>query len=624
MEARNLDKKHEYKNVIISILAISMALFQLYGGMFGAFESLLQRSIHLMFAATLGFLLYPISRKKTINERVSNIINYSLSLISLIVFSYVIINNDQIIVRLPLVSTLSFFDKLFGVLAIFLLLELSRRVVGLALTIITGVFLIYALVGPLLPKLISHRGFFLWDVVDYLNFGTDGIYGIPLGVSATFVAMFIIFGSFFETSGAGNIIMKMGQALVGRLRGGPAKVAVLTSALFGTVSGSAVANVYATGTFTIPMMKRLGYSSSFAGGVEACASTGGQIMPPIMGAAAFVMANLLGLPYIDVCIAAIVPAILYFFSLFLTVDFESAKTGLRGLSSEEIPVWKDILKYIYLLVPIVILVYMIIRGFTPFRAAFIAILSIVALSFVRKETRFNIKKILRALDAAGKRIITIAIACATVGIIVGVTTLTGIGLNLSSAIVSLGGRSIFLPLILVMLSSIILGMGTPTVVAYIIAIILGGPALIQCGLAPLQAHMFVFYFAVFSMITPPVAIAAYAAAEIAKEDIMKTAIIATKIGFSGFLVPYLFAYNQALLLKGTLKEIVIALIVALTVVLLGVVALEGWTFNRKISNLERALSLVGIALLVCPSLTTKILGIIVGGGLIVSFFAKKP
>lgn len=623
MEMSNSDKKHGYRNIIISSCAIAMALFQLYGGMYGAFESLLQRSIHLMFAVTLGFLLYPISRKKKMNERFSSIVNYSLSLISLIVFGYVIVNYDRIIVRLPLVSPLSFFDKLFGVLAIFILLELSRRVVGLALTIIVGVFLMYALVGPLLPRLLSHRGFFLWDVVDYLNFGTDGIYGIPLGVSATFVAMFIIFGSFLETSGAGNVIMKMGQALVGHLRGGPAKVAVLTSALFGTVSGSAVANVYTTGTFTIPMMKRLGYSSSFAGGVEACASTGGQIMPPIMGAAAFVMANLLGLPYVEICIAAIVPAILYFFSLFLMVDFESVKSGLRGLSPEEIPAWKDILKYIYLLVPIVILVYMIVIGFTPFRAAFIGILSIVALSFVRKETRFNIKKVLRALDAAGKRMVTIGIACATVGIIVGVTTLTGIGLNLSSAIVLLGKGSIFLPLILVMVSSIILGMGTPTVVAYIIAVILGAPALIKCGLTPLQAHMFVFYFAVFSMITPPVAIAAYAAAEIAKEDIMKTAIRATKIGFSGFLVPYLFVYNRALLLKGTLKEIVIALIVALTVVFLGVIALEGWAFNRKISNVERVLLLVSIALLIYPALTTKILGFIAGSGLIL-FFYKKP
>ena len=349
------------------------------------------------------------------------------------------------------------------------------------MSVIAIIFLAYTVFGPYMPSLISHRGYGLVDIIDYQVFGLDGIYSIPLSISATYIVLFIILGTLMEFTGAGDVIMDIGKAVAGGFRGGPAKVATISSALFGSISGSAAANVYATGTFTIPMMKKIGYTPSFSGAVEAVASTGGQIMPPIMGAAAFLMAELLGIPYIQICKAALIPALLYYISLFIVLDFEAARTGIRGLEKKELPKWKDILPRLYLMLPLVVLVAILMMGYTPFRSAYYAIILTFILSFFSRKTRFTFASFLDAIIISAKRTVMIAAACGAAGIVIGVITLTGIGLSLSSVILSLSGGVRIFALLLVMVSSIIMGMGTPTTVAYIVVSTLSMPIMKELG-----------------------------------------------------------------------------------------------------------------------------------------------
>ena len=517
---------------------------------------------------------------------------------------------DKAAQRLPMVDPLTSWELFTGAAGILLVLELIRRTVGWALSAVATVFLAYAFLGPYMPRVLAHTGFTWKQIVDYQSFGLEGIYSSAIGVSSTYIVVFIIFGTFLEMCGAGDVLMDLGRSLTGRYRGGPAKIAVITSAFFGTISGSAAANVYATGTFTIPLMKRSGYTPVFAGAVEAAASTGGQLMPPIMGAAAFLMADILGIPYIKVCVAALIPSVLYFFSILMMVDFEAAKMGLKGVPAEDLPDLRKTLRRAFLLLPILVLLVVMILDYTPFMAAFVATLSALVVSWFSPEHRMGPKRILDALEIGGRRTVLIALACAGAGIIVGVITMTGIGLNIASLVISASGGYTIVALLLVMVASILMGVGTPTTVAYIIVATLGVPALERLGFASLPSHFFVFYFGVISMVTPPVAIAAYAAAEVAEADMMRIGVTATRLCSVAFLIPFIFMYEPALLMIGSWPKILLAFVTAMigSVALAG--ALEGWYF-RPIGWGFRVPLFASAILLIVPGQRTDLVGMTV-------------
>ncbi len=410
----------------------------------------------------------------------------------------------------------------------------------------------YSYFGPYFPGFLAHRGYSIQRIVSHMYFTTEGILGIPLGVSASFIFLFILFGAFLEKTGIGKLFIDIADAIAGWAAGGPAKVAVITSALEGTVSGSSVANTVGSGSFTIPMMKKLGYRPEFAGAVEAAASTGGQIMPPVMGAAAFLMAEFTNTPYIEIAKAAAIPACLYFFGIFIEVHFEAKRCGLKGMSRDQLPKFMEVLlKRGHLFVPLVAIIYVLIEGYTPTYAALVGLgLSIVA-GMITKATRMSPWDIITALQAGARGAVGVAMACATAGIIVGVVTLTGIGLKMANGLVEIAGGNLFFTLFFTMITSLILGMGVPTTANYVITSTIAAPALVMLGVPMLAAHLFVFYFGIVADITPPVALAAYAGAGIAKSNPFWTGVTATKLAIGAFIIPYIFVYNPAMILIGT-------------------------------------------------------------------------
>lgn len=590
--------------IIVNVIALTMALFAIYTAAYGSLEAMLQRSIHLTFSLMLVFILYPISKKV---EKIT-IIDIVLSILSILPGLYIYLDYGRISTRWPFSDTVTNLDIFFGVIIIILLIEAARRLMGLVMSIIITIFLAYGLLGQYLPDKIAHGGYALNRIVEYLYLTTDGIFGIPLGASATFVVLFIILGSFLEICGSGKYFMDLAISLTGKSRGGPAKIGVISSALFGTISGASVANVYATGTFTIPLMKRVGYKPQFAAAVEAAASTGGQIMPPIMGSAAFIMADILGIPYIDIMIAAIIPAILYFLSIYIMIDFEAIKNQLPGLPESAIPLTKDVFKKSYLLMPPIIIIVFLVFRFTSNLAALMGIISAVIVGVINYKLKMNFLKIARALIEGAKRAILVAVATGAAGIIVGIASKTGLGLKFTSIVTNISGGHLWLAGILIMIASIILGMGLPTVAAYIMVAALTAPALIELGVTPIAAQMFVFYFCVISTITPPVALSAYAAASIANTDPFKTGFSAVRLGLVAFIVPFMFLYSDVLLLKGSVINIIVAFGSALVGVYALGSALQGWLFN-KINLLERSIMLLIAFLTIIPDWKTDLIGL---------------
>lgn len=580
--------------------------YHLWTTVWGMPVAYLHRPIHLAFAATLGFLLYSARGKKRGGRPPAA--DLLLSLLSLASFGTVVLLADKAAQRLPMIDPLTPWELFAGAAGILLVLELIRRTVGWVLCGVAAASLAYCFLGPYMPRVLAHTGFTWKQVVDYQSFGLEGIYSSAIGVSSTYIVVFIIFGTFLEMCGAGEVMMDLGRALAGRYRGGPAKIAVVTSAFFGTISGSAAANVYATGTFTIPLMKRTGYTAAFAGAVEAAASTGGQLMPPIMGAAAFLMADILGIPYLKVCVAAFIPSVIYFFSILMMVDFEAAKLGLKGIAEEELPDVRKTLRRVYLLLPIAVLLGVMILDYTPFMAAFVATLSALVVSWLSPEHRMGPRRVLEALEVGGRRTVLIASACAGAGIIVGVITMTGIGLNIASLVISASGGVTIFALLLIMVASILMGVGTPTTVAYIIVATLGVPALEKLGFAALPSHFFVFYFGVISMVTPPVAVAAYAAAEVAGADMMRIGLIASRLCLVAFLVPFIFMYEPALLMIGSWPQVLLAFISAVIGSVALAAALEGWC-SRPIGWALRVPLFASALLLIVPGLISDLAGL---------------
>lgn len=608
---------------IVSIIAISMSVFHLYTAFFGVFQSILQRSAHLAFALLITFAIYRPLKK--LNQ--TKIPWYDIAAMILVVvsYSYFIMNATDISSRMSYVMPLTNWEVAVGVIAGIVLLEATRRVVGNALVIIIVAFLIYGIWGHHLSGILSHREFTLMWIIDHLFYTVSGIFSTPLGVSATFIFLFILFGKFLEVSGAGQFFINLSVAGMGKYRGGPAKTAIVASSILGTISGSAVANTVTTGSFTIPLMKKTGYKSPFAGAVEAVSSTGGQIVPPIMGAAAFIIASYLGVPYIDVVVAAIVPAILYYISLYVQVDLRAKRDNLHGLSKEEIPSLKLVLKQGFLFfIPLLIIIVMLVMGYSPMRAGLFAIASVLIVAAVKVATRLSFRQIITALDLGARASLETAIACAAAGFIIGIISLTGIGLKFSSIIINISGGSLFLTLILTMITSIILGMGLPTVAAYIVQVPLTIPALIELGVEPIAAHLFIFYFAIISAITPPVALAAFAAAGIAGSEPMKTGLTALRLGIAAFIVPFMFVYGPSLLLMGDTGTILIAIISAVVGICGIAAAVEGWLI-RNATWYERTMLFIGAIMLIHPNVVIDFLGVIllVGAFLLQKLTFKK-
>lgn len=588
------------------VLALAMAFFQIYTGGFGLLTAMLQRSIHLYFAMVLILLYYPLTK----GGRVGRVVNYFLISLTLLVAAYMIsfATPEQLAARALVGSSLG--DIIVGSTLVLLVFEVTRRICGLPMTIIGLSFIGYAFAGPYLPSLLAHRGYSFIQVVEQVVYTHEGLWGTPLAVSSSFVILFVIFGAVLEKSGGGKFFIDLAFAATGRSRSGPALSAVVSSAFMGTINGVAAANVVTTGAFTIPLMKQVGYKPHVAGAVEAAASTGGQILPPVMGAAAFIMAEMMGVSYSEVALAAIIPALLYFISVGLMVHFEAVRLGLKGLSKENLPIVKDVMRDGWLfLFPIGLLIYLlVIVAYSPTKSALFATGLMLLIGVLRKKDRMCLTDVLDSLVLGVKNSLVVAAACATAGVVIGVVVITGLGLRFSNLIVTLSGGHLFLALILTAITCIILGMGLPTSAAYIITATLGVPALVNLGLEPMAAHLFVLYFAVVSVITPPVAIAGYAASAVAQSDPMRTSITATRFGIVAYVVPFMFAYGPALILIGSPLKIIIAAVTSLAGVAMIAFGIQGWMLT-KAGVVERVAFLAAALLLINTQIMTDAIGI---------------
>ena len=595
--------------IIISVLAIGMSIFHFYTGGFGLLLALKQRAVHLAFTLTLTFLLYPTTKKGIgSNKETVPVYDMILAVIGAGVCLYLVVFYKVLVLRSGLPTIL---DLVLGGIAILLVLEATRRSIGPELPIVVIVFLIYSYFGPYMPGFFAHRGYTLERIIEHLYMGTEGIFGIPLGVSASFVFLFILFGAVLNKTGMGKFFIDIAMALAGHTTGGPAKVAVISSGFMGSINGSSVANTVTTGSFTIPLMKSIGYKRDFAGAVEAAASTGGQILPPVMGAAAFVMSEFLEIPYIQIAAAAAIPAIIYYIAVMTMVHLEASKYGLKGLPKEKLPKVRDVLRERgHLLLPIIGLVYLLVRGYTPIFSAFWAIVMSLAISMVKSETRLNIKGLMGAFEDGARGALGVAAACACAGMVVGVVTLTGLGLKIANGIVALGGGNLLLTLFFTMIASILLGMGLPTTAKYIILSIMAAPALVQLGVLPLAAHLFILYFGVIADLTPPVAVAAYAGAGIAGGNTMRTGFNAVRLAIAGFMIPYIFAFDPSLLGLGGSWLRTIQLIITSIAGVLALGSAAGGFLLVKTKVYERITLVVSAFLLLTPNITTDIPGII--------------
>lgn len=626
------DKESAYRTfrgwleVFIRVLCIAFSAFHLFTAATGAYPPQIQRAVHLGFVLVLIYLLYP--ARATGSKHKLTWYDVILAAAGAAVCGYIVWNYDVIVLDAGPPTQMDF---IFGCASILLVLEATRRIVGLPITLVATVFLLYAKFGNFIPGMMGHPGFSLQRIVGHMYLTTEGLFGMPLGVSASFVFLFILFGAFLHSTGLGKFFIDLALAAAGRYVGGPAKVAVLASGFFGTISGSSVANTVSTGTFTIPLMKSVGYRGAFAGAVEAASSTGGQIMPPIMGAAAFIMAQFLGVGYVEIAKAALIPALLYYMAVGFMVHMEAKRLGLKGIPKERLPrAWFVLRQGGYLLVPIFVLVYLLIQGYTPLKSAYYCILATVIISLVAnnwkawagasssnvpvsralaQSNRLALKDILQAMENGGRLALGVAAACACTGFVIGVVTLTGVGLKLANAILTLSAGNFALTLFFTMLASIILGMGLPTTAKYIVLATIAAPAIQTFGVPVLAAHLFIMYFGILADLTPPVALAAYAAAGIARAEPNATGFMAVKLALAGFLIPYIFCYNPGLLMIGASNAEIVFIVCTAAV---GIASLSFASVGYWLRDLHlwERLILVGAAItLITPGLVTDIVGL---------------
>ncbi|RNB71665.1 TRAP transporter permease [Brevibacillus panacihumi] len=592
-------------SLLITLIAVAFALYHMYAAYAIPLVTLKHRSLHVAIILCLIFLLYPGWKKAS--RKTLSLLDGILALAALGTAGYIFIYYLEIVNRGGIPSTL---DVVFAVITCVLVLEASRRVTGWELTAMAGIFVAYAYLGPYLPGDFGHRGYTFSDIANYMYVTTEGIFGDAIAVSASFIILFIIFGAFLTKTGMGTLFNDLSLALAGGTKGGPAKVGVIATAVHGSINGSAVASVVTTGSFTIPMMKRVGYKPEFAAAVEATAAVGGQILPPIMGAAAFIMAETLGIPYITIVIAAVIPAIMYYFGLLVQVHLRADRDNLQGLSKTELPKMKDVVRERgHLLIPLVLLVVLLMMGYTPTLVAVATIVGTVIIAGLRKSSRMNFRDIVQALESGVRDCLGVAAACAAVGITVGVFSLTGLGLKLANIILMMGSGSLFMTLLFTMLASIILGLGLPSIPCYIITATMAAPALSTFGIDPLASHLFVFYFGAIANLTPPIALAAFAGAGIAGSEPQRTGWVSCKLALAGFIVPFIFIYKPGLLIHdASLLDIALATATTMLAVMALAAATEGFLF-AKINWLLRIVLIVGGVLLIFPEVLLIGLGL---------------
>lgn len=595
-----------YWKKVITIIALTWAAFQLYTAGFGVFPSTIQRGVHVGFAMTLTYLLYPFKR----DDNTNRIAWYDFigAILTIIVVSYHLIHYERLI---HAAGGYSLTDCIISAIAVLLVIEATRRVVGPVIVTLAAFFLLYSYFGQIFPGFLSHRGYSIERIATYMWISTEAILGTPTSVSATFIFLFLVFAAFLKKTKIGDWLTDLAMAIAGGSTGGPAKAAVVASASQGTVTGSSVANTVGTGSITIPLMKSIGYRKEFAAAVEAAASTGGQLMPPIMGAAAFIMVEFTQLPYITIAASAAIPALLYFTGIFVMVHLEASKTGLRGLDRSELPnLWKLIKEKWFLVAPIVAIVWMLVEGFTPMRAALYGIGATILVSFIRSDTRMNFGDILQALETGARSAVGVAMACATAGIIVGNVTLSGLGGKLAHGIIALSAGNIYLTMVFTMITSIVLGMGVPTSANYIIQATVAAPAMLELGVPLMAAHLFVFYFGIIADITPPVALAAFAGSGIAQSNPLKTGFESFKIAFAAYLIPFIFATSPVLVLVDATPGRVI---LAVSTAIIGMISMGGAISNYLVTHClqyERVILFIGGLCLVTPELVSSGVGLV--------------
>jgi TRAP transporter 4TM/12TM fusion protein len=596
-----------YAGLVVGVVAVVMSVYHVYVRLtMYAPDAQALLFITLAFSLVLSFLLWP-RRDGVATDRITWA-DLGLAILSLACVGYMFVKYDYVVNRFPTAHPLTAADMVVGGVAILLVLEATRRTIGASLPIVAIVFIAYAVAGPWLPGWLYHRGL-TWEItIDQTYFTTEGIFGVPLSVAGTYVILFIVFGAFLEKSGAGQFFMNFANAIAGGARGGPGKVAVVSSSLFGTISGSAVANVMVDGWLTIPMMKRTGFKPEAAAAIEAVASTGGQIMPPIMGAAAFVMAEFMGVSYTSVMIAAAIPALFYYGALFAAIHFNAVRSGLKGIPREELPILGTIIvRQGHLFLPVIVLIVLLLYGYTPTYGAIIATASVIAISWLRRETRLTWRTCIVALREGAEHTVPVAMACAAAGIVIGIVLQTGLALRFTAFLVDVAGGSLIPALMITMIAGVILGMGMPTTPAYIMQAALLVPALMKLGVEPMAAHMFAFYFSCLSAVTPPVALAVYAAASIGGAGLWAAGWQAVKFAAAGFIVPFFFVYNPALLFSGEWIEILRAIVTGMVGVVALAAALEGY-FLRVANWFERGLFLAAALLLIDPGAMTDLIG----------------
>ncbi len=582
-----------YKKLCL-VTATALCLFHIYTALFGVFDALVQRSIHLGLGLILVFLLFNKGRAKP------SAWSWALVLMSLAGVGYLLVFHDWVVNdRFTFVTPVEWYEKLLGTIMIFVVLNASRRVVSPGLLYCVIGFLVYPFIGPYLPSVLHTTPHSINDLLDFLYLSLGGIFGLPLGVSATDIALFIIFGAILMRTGGSQLISDVAMSLTGRMTGGPAKVAIIGSSFFGSITGSTSANVATVGSITIPMMKKAGYRPEFAAAVEAAASCGGQMTPPVMGACAFVMSAFSGIPYATILRYALFPAILYYFSLFATVHVEAKKFKLKGMDPG-VTIAKTLKTYGHMILPVLVLLALLLAGYSPRFAGGYGILSAIAISCLRKRTRLSLIGLLSAFEAGAKNILIVLSSTAAAGLIVGSVDITGFGQRISSVFGVLVGGNLFVGLMLGLAISFLLGLGMPTTPAYILQASTVIPALISIGLAPYAAHLFAFYYSCLALITPPDASAAYTAASIAEADGWKVGWLATRMALVAFIIPIMFAYNYRLLLVGPVFQVLITVVAAMVGIWSLAVACEGY-FMRALSILERALAAAAAILLVAPS-----------------------
>jgi len=610
------------RRILIFAIALAMGLFHIYTAGVRPFPAVQQRTIHLSFALAITFLMFPFRARKDDAQEVKVSNEYRTFSVDDVIFLalsffpgvYVFLEYEALSFR---IGSPSFLDSFCSLLGIVLVLEATRRLIGWSILTIVFVGFAYLVFGTHLPKYMAHTGFSFEESINFMFYSTEGILGLPLGVSGTVIIVFLMFGSFLVMSGAGSFFIDLGLSLFGKYRGGPAKAAVLGSCMFGSITGSQVANVAAVGVLTIPLMKRVGYRPIVAAAIEALASTGGMLIPPVMGAVAFIIPEMIGGTYWDVCKAAIIPGLLFYTSVYMVVELQSAKFGLRGLPLSELPRFKKVLlERGHMMISILVLVYCVaVLGMSTPRAGFWAMVACLAMSQFRSKTRMNVKKTAIAIEKGVKGSLMVVACCASAGLITGVISMTGLGMRFSDILVAVAGGSMLLLLFLTMIASLILGLPLPPVTCYLILAILAAPALVKAGVNPMAAHLFVFFFGALGNISPPVAPTSFAAAGLAETDPVKTTNLAFLYSLPSFLVPYLYVYANELLLMGSAGMVILRVISSFIGLSCMAVTFHGFLL-RDVGWVERVLYLVGGLLLVYPNILFNLIGYITVGLLV--------